>query len=161
MPSSLRASLMFLGAVLTGDKDVDDAALMAQAAPSTAMLLHNLSDEVGPMGGRVAQGPLQALHEAYLEVYDTFEPADAKYIRNHRGHLMFVRPEDAAILSPDLVRRMTMSGTPEELVPRLRGLVDAGYDQIVVQLVHGHEQAIESWAEVFQAIGDPRAMGTR
>ena len=85
-------------------------------------------------------------------MYNTFEPADARYIQNHRGHLMFVRPEDAEILSPDLVRQMTMSGTADELVPRLGALVDAGYDQIVVQLVHGHEQAIESWAEIFKAI---------
>ena len=45
-----------------------------------------------------------------------------------------------------------MSGTHDELVQNLRTLRDAGYTQATVQLVHGHESAIEDWAEVFRAV---------
>ncbi|MEM8769502.1 MAG: LLM class flavin-dependent oxidoreductase, partial [Pseudomonadota bacterium] len=148
---SLKSNLFLLGAVLQGDAD-DEARLMAQAAPLTAVMFHNLADEVGAMGGaNLPEGPLRALLDQYLEVHEGYEPADARYLMNHRGHLMFVRPEESH-LTPELVMATTFSGTREALVERLRGLEAAGYDEVTVQLVHDHEEAIESWAEVFQAV---------
>ena len=151
-PEGLNAALFFLGAVLTGDKEVDDARLLAQGGPSTAVAMHNLSDEGGPMGGRAPAGPLAELHKAYMLEHAKYKPADAKYLNNHRGHLMFVRPEEAPLYSPELIRASTMSGTHDELVENMRTLKDAGYQQMVIQLVHGQEEAIEDWAEVFKAI---------
>ena len=150
--SELRANLFFLGAVLDGNSSQDEAKLMAQAAPLTAVMFHNMADDVGAMGGRnLPQGPLSNIVSEYLRVHDTYTPDEAKYLTNHRGHLMFVRPEETHITS-DLVKATTMSGSHEELVVRLRELQSAGYDQVTVQLVHDHEAAIEEWAEVFQAI---------
>lgn len=152
--NGLRAALFTLGAVLTGDKETDDERLMAQAGPLAAVTLHNLSDDVGAMNGQLPRGPLAQLHEAYLQEHAKYEPADAKYLRNHRGHLMFVRDEEKPLYSSDFIKAVSMSGTKDELVRNLRTLRDAGYEQIVIQLVHGYESAIEDWAEVFKAIED-------
>lgn len=151
-PAEMPSALFFLGAVLTGDAELDRERLMSQAAPSTAVIMHNLSDEGGAMGGMKPTGPLAELHQAYLKEHAKYEPADAKYLNNHRGHLMFVRPEEAPLYSPELVRATTMSGTHDELVSNMRALKDAGYGQVVIQLVHGQEQAIEDWAKVFREI---------
>ena len=35
--------------------------------------------------------------EAYRKVYQQYQPPDARYLTNHRGHLMFVRPEETHI----------------------------------------------------------------
>ncbi len=150
--ADLNAALFFLGAVLSGDEAADQEKLMAQAAPSTAVIMHNLSDDVGPMGGVRPEGPIGQLHQAYLKEHARYEPEDARYLQNHRGHLMFVRPEEAPLYSADLVKATTMSGTHEELVANMRTLAAAGYGQVVIQLVHGQESAIEEWAEVFRAI---------
>ena len=151
-PSELEANLFFLGAVLTGEAEKDDAKLMAEGGPSTAVMFHNFADEVGAMGGRnLQQGSLSNLVGEYLKIHDTYEPADARYLANHRGHLMFVRPEETHI-TPDLVKATTMSGTHDELVSRMRDIKAAGYTQVTVQLVHDHESAIEEWAEVFKAV---------
>lgn len=151
-PEELKANLFFLGAVLGADESENQQKLMQQAAPLTAVMFHNLADEVGAMGGQnLPQGPLSNLLSEYLAVHETYQPADARYLTNHRGHLMFVRPEETHI-TPELVQATTMSGTREELLERLRALRDWGYDQITVQLVHGHEHAIEEWADVFKAI---------
>lgn len=150
--STLQSNLFFLGAVLGDDPVADEAKLMAEAAPLTAVMFHNMADEVGAMGGRnLPQGPLSNLVGEYMKAHEKYEPADAKYLENHRGHLMFVRPEETHI-SPELVKSTTMSGTHDELVERMRALKEAGYDQVTVQLVHNHEASIEAWAEVFQAI---------
>lgn len=150
--AALEANLFFLGAVLDGDSAADEAKLMAEAAPLTAVMFHNMADEVGAMGGaNLPQGPLSNLLGEYLKIHGQYQPGDAKYLSNHRGHLMFVRPEETH-LTPELVKATTMSGTREELVERLRDLKSAGYDQVTVQLVHDHEQSIEAWAEVFRTI---------
>lgn len=148
----LRANLFVLGAVLSGDEVADEARIMSQAAPLTAVMFHNLADEVGAMGGRnLPQGPLSNLLSQYLQTHESYEPEDARYLENHRGHLMYVRPEETH-LNPELVKATTLTDTPDELLERLRGLQEAGYDEVTVQLVHDHETAIEEWAELFQAI---------
>ncbi len=148
----LQANLFFLGAVLSGRPAEDEARLMAQAAPSTAVMFHNLADEVGAMGGaNMSAGPFSNVLAEYMTTHDHYEPEDARYLENHKGHLIHLRPEETHI-TPELVKATTMSGTRDELVERLRGVRDAGYDQVTVQVVHGHEQALEEWAEVFAAV---------
>lgn len=150
--STLQSNLFFLGAVLRGNDEQDEARLMAQGGPSTSVLFHNFADEIGPMGGANMQaGPLSNVLAEYLKVHEQYEPADARYLSNHKGHLMYVREEETHI-TPELVKATTFSGTSDELVTRLRDIRDAGYQQVTVQLVHGHEDALEDWAEVFQAL---------
>jgi 5,10-methylenetetrahydromethanopterin reductase len=151
-PDDLKSNLFFLGAVLTGDDAEDDARLMAQGGPLTAVMFHNLADEVGAMGGHnLPTGPLSNLLGDYLTAHDRYEPEDAKYLTNHRGHLMFVRPEETHI-SPELVRSTTLSGTEHELIDALSALKDAGYSEVTIQLVHDHEAALEDWAKVFAQV---------
>lgn len=148
----LQSNLFFLGAVLTGDQNVDNARLMAQAAPLTSVMFHNMADAAGSMDtANLDVGPLSDRLKAYLKIHERYEPADARYLSNHKGHLMYVRPEETHI-TPELARATTLSGTRDELITRLRGIRDAGYSQLTVQLVQGHESAIEDWAEVFAAV---------
>ena len=133
-PSQMSSALFFLGAVLGEDEQVNNAKLLSQAGPLTAVTMHNLSDEGGAMGGFEAQGELAELHKAYLLEHDKYEPSDAKYLNNHRGHLMFVRPEEQHLYSPELIKSTSMSGTKEELVENMRTLKAAGYSQVVIQL---------------------------
>ena len=149
---SLQSNLFFLGAVLTGNPAEDEARLMAQGGPATAVMFHNFADDVGAMGGaNLASDALSNMVYEYLQLHATYTPANARYLTNHKGHLMYVRPEETHI-TPDLVRATTMSGTKEELVERLGEVKAAGYDQVTVQLVHGHEAALEEWASVFEAL---------
>ena len=125
---------------------------MGEAGPLTAVMFHNLADEVGAMGGRnLPEGPLSNVASQYFATHDQYEPKDARYLTNHRGHLMFVRPDETH-LTPELVQATTMSGTSDELVERLIGLKEAGYQELTIQLVHGHETALEEWAEVFAKV---------
>lgn len=150
--SDLKSNLFFLGAVLTGNEEEDNARLMAQAGPGTAVIFHNFADEMGAMGGQaMPEGPLSNLIAAYLEQHDKYQPEDAKYLQNHRGHLMFVRPEETHI-TPELVRATSMSGTRAELVERLQEVKRQGYNQVTIQVVHGHESAVEEWHDVFSAV---------
>ncbi len=148
----LKSVLFTVGSVLTGDKARDDVKVMAEAGPYTAVIFHGAADTAGMFESHRPEGPLAELLESYLATHQSYEPDDARYLQNHRGHLMFVRPEESH-LSPDLVRTTSMSGTRNELVDEVGRLKDAGYSQLTVQLIHGHEEAIEEWAEVFHLCG--------
>ena len=97
------------------------------------------------------QYALEHIDETAQLIHEKYQPEDARYLTNHRGHLMYVRPEETHI-TPELVKSTTMSGSREDLILQIRELRDIGYDQVTIQLVHGVEDAIEEWADVFQAI---------
>jgi 5,10-methylenetetrahydromethanopterin reductase len=67
-------------------------------------------------------------------------------------HLLRVRPEEDTFLTEELIRGTTFTATAPELVDRLKRMKGAGYHQFVVQLVPGHEHAIEDWARLFEQI---------
>jgi 5,10-methylenetetrahydromethanopterin reductase len=95
---------------------------------------------------------MEPLVEAYRRIYNSYEPADARYLSNHRGHLMFLRPEEQALCSAELIRAITFTGTSEELRERLRGLREAGFTQISIQIRNSQPQMLEEWAELFAGV---------
>ena len=95
----------------------------------------------GAAGGRTAEGEV------------TFKPDDAKYLNNHRGHLMFLKPEERPYVTADLIRTTSFTATEPMLTERVEALRDAGYTQFTVQIVPGQEQAIEDWARIKRAFG--------
>jgi 5,10-methylenetetrahydromethanopterin reductase len=143
------------GAVLEDGEKVDGPRGMALAAPRAAMLLHRAADTV--LAGYPA--PLAMRPEfadsvnAYVEYARSFEPKDAYYLSNHRGHLMFVRPDERPFITAEMIRRTSFIGTLPDLIHRIGGLRDAGFDQVVFSIPPGQEHAIEDWGRVRRAFG--------
>jgi 5,10-methylenetetrahydromethanopterin reductase len=142
------------GCVLDEGEPADSPRAMAQAGPYAAIAFHNLVEEdqfgsVFPVGDAF---PFKAELEAYRKVYKTYEPADARYLSNHRGHLMFVRPDEKH-LSANVIRGLTVSGTKAELVDRVKGLKALGYNQIGINMVPGQERdMMQRWADVMAKV---------
>ena len=65
---------------------------------------------------------------------------------------MFLREDEKKLITPEFAQATSMSGSPDELVERIRGLGEAGYNQIAIQLVLGQESALEEWADVFERV---------
>jgi len=74
--------------------------------------------------------------------------SDAKYLENHRGHLMFVKPEERQYVTAELIRETSFTATEAELKKRIGDLADAGYSQFTIQIVPGQEDAIEDWGRI-------------
>ena len=89
----------------------------------------------------------------YVEHAMGYEPADAKYLENHRGHLMFVKAEERKFITAELIRDTSFTATETELKSRIGDLRDAGYSQFTIQIVPGQEDAIEDWGRIRQAFG--------
>jgi len=151
-PAGLYSTAFTLGCVLADGEAADSPRARAQAGPQASCLLHSFVE--AEERGAVAALPddLRQAVAAYRAIYETYEPADARYLTLHRGHLIFLRPEEEAFIGAELLRSVTFTGTPDELRDRLRALADAGYRQLAIQLVLGHEDALEQWADVIAKV---------
>jgi alkanesulfonate monooxygenase SsuD/methylene tetrahydromethanopterin reductase-like flavin-dependent oxidoreductase (luciferase family) len=141
------------GCVLRAGEAYDAPRVKDEAGPSAIMVVHDLVEEEmqdrAPMNlPLVLRGAL----DKYRKVYEKFEPAEARYLTNHRGHLMFLKPEERDIVDADLIKNMSWTATKPELVERLRVLTSAGFERISVQIRHQHPSMIEDWWDVFQAV---------
>lgn len=142
------------GAVLAEGEPADSPRARAEAGPSATMIFHDLAEEaeLGTLGFRLPP-QFQAQFEAYRKIYRSYEPADARYLSNHRGHLMFLRAEEQALITPELIRTLTFTGTAPELVESVRAIKDAGFSQFAVTLRVGHEMSmLEDWSKVLEKV---------
>ena len=140
--------------MLADGEPADSPRAKAQAGPAAAIVFHNYAeqDELGSIGFQMPP-PLKPKFDAYREVYLKYQPPDARYLSNHRGHLMFLRPEESEFLTADVIRGFTFTGTRAEQVEGLRALKAAGYRQFGTHIRTGHEMAmLEDWAEVIAKV---------
>ncbi|MEQ8858641.1 MAG: LLM class flavin-dependent oxidoreductase [Pseudomonadales bacterium] len=146
----LYATLFFLGAVLEPGEACDSERAMAQAGPWVTVFFHNLVEttEPGSMESIIGKSLSDSL-EQYREVYQSY-PAKRRHLHNHRGHLMFIRPDERFLVTAERIRSMTFTGDTETLQGRVERLAQAGYRQLTVQIVEGQEQALDDWARVFR-----------
>ena len=149
--SGLHSTVFTIGAVLNGTDTENREKLMTQAALRTAVIFHNMLDGIMPVPADLPD-PIQSVLDQYKVLLESYEPRDAKYLMVHRGHLMFLREDEKKLITPQLAQATSMSGSPDELVDRIRGLGEAGYNQIAIQLVQGQESALEEWADVFERV---------
>jgi len=101
---------------------------------------------MAPMPAAVAEAVA-----GYVEHARSFRPQGAHYLENHRGHLMFVKPEERPFVTAELIRRTTYTATENELKSRFAALAEAGYSEIAIQIVPGQEHAIEDWGRIRRA----------
>jgi 5,10-methylenetetrahydromethanopterin reductase len=141
--------------VLQDGERADSPRALAQAGPRAAVLLHRAADL--DMEGWQNTSPVppsvQEQVDGYVAMARGFEPADGRYLNNHRGHFVFVKPEERSFVTAELIRRTTFTASEQELKQRVEALRAAGWSQIVIPIVPGEERAIEDWARIKRAFG--------
>jgi 5,10-methylenetetrahydromethanopterin reductase len=151
----LEAVVLTGGAILEEGEPADSQRAVAQAGPRAAMLLHRAADTA--LAGYPA--PLAMLPEfadavaGYIEHARRFEPKDAYYLSNHRGHLMFLRPDERPFITAEMIRRTSFIGTAADLTQRISALATAGFNQVVFSIPPGQEHAIEDWGRIRRVFG--------
>ena len=150
---ALEAIVLTGGVVLEEGEPADSPRAVAQAGPRAAMLLHRAADAALMGLPTIAAIPPEVADTVagYVELARGFRPQGAHYLENHRGHLMFVKPEERPFVTADLIRLTTFAATERELKDRIAALADAGYDEIAIQIVPGQEHAIEDWGRIRRA----------
>ena len=148
-PATLYKTAFTMGSVLDDGEAADGPRARAEAGPLALAFFHGVMD--GSIKARVPEALVPAVTE-YRRLYESYQPADARYLTLHRGHFIRPRPEEERFLTAPLLRDLTTTGTADELVERVQKLAAAGYQQLAVCLAPGHEDAIERWAKVFERV---------
>jgi 5,10-methylenetetrahydromethanopterin reductase len=141
------------GCVLADGEPADSPRAVAQAGPRAAVLLHRAADldmegwqNTSPVPPSVAEQIA-----GYVEMARGFQPQDARYLANHRGHFVFVKPDEKKFVTAELIRRTTFTATEQELKQRVEAVRAAGWSQLVIPITLGEERAIEDWARIKRA----------
>jgi 5,10-methylenetetrahydromethanopterin reductase len=152
----LYATAWVCGCVLQPGEPADSPRAVAQSGPRAATLLHRAAD-AEQQGWQntmnVAHDGISDEVAGYLDLARHFQPPDARYLFNHRGHFVFVKPEERKFITAELIRRTTFTATEQELTQRVEALRSAGWNQIVIPIVPGQEAALDDWARVKAAFG--------
>jgi 5,10-methylenetetrahydromethanopterin reductase len=147
----LYATAWVCGCVLKPGEAADSERAVLQSGPRAATLLHRAAD-AEQQGWQntmhVAYDGIRSEVEGYVAMARGFEPPDARYLFNHRGHFVFVKPEERQFITAELIRRTTFTAPLQELTQRVEALRSAGWSQIVIPVVPGQEAALDDWARV-------------
>jgi 5,10-methylenetetrahydromethanopterin reductase len=152
-PDAFDAVVLTGGAIIEEGEPADSPRAIAQAGPRAAMLLHRAADQAlaGFPNATPAPPALADTVAGYVELARKFRPQGAHYLENHRGHLMFVKPEERPFVTAELIRQTTITGTEREVKDRFAALFAAGYSEVAIQIVPGQEHAIEDWGKIRRA----------
>lgn len=150
---SLYTTAWTCGCLLEPGETADSPRAMRQAGPRAAVLLHRAADLDMEGWQNTSDVPADVAKEVagYVEIARGFEPSDARYLMNHRGHFVFVKPEEQRFVSAELIRRTTFTASEQELKQRVEAMRDAGWSQIVFCITPGEERALEDFARVRRA----------
>lgn len=152
-PADLYATAWVPGTVLAEGETAASPRALAQSGPRAAVLLHRAADLDMEGWKNTSEVPesVRAEVAAYVEMARGFEPADARYINNHRGHFVFVKPEEQRFVTEELIRRTTFTAGEQEIRQRIEALRSAGWSQITIPITPGCEWALEDWGRIRQA----------
>lgn len=146
----LQATAFALGCVLADGEKADSPRAMAQAGPRAAVMLHRAADEaLSGLKPGVAMLSTPEI-DGYIALMRR-KPGDARYLDNHRGHLMFVKDEEKRFVTAKMIAETSFTATEAEIKTRIEALRAAGYTQFTIQLVPGQEAALADWARIRKA----------
>ncbi len=92
--------------------------------------LHYSYDKVRQMGGD-PPGHLRNIWEEYSAMIEAIPPTH-RHLRIHAGHCVYLLPEEAKFVTPELIKSTCLVGTPEEIIEQIRMLERAGLQQIML-----------------------------
>jgi len=150
-PAAFRKTAYVFGSLIRDGETYDSPRVRQQAGPTAVMVLHNLMErQYGDLGtGGIEDETLLA---AYRALYDSYEPADARYLTLHRGHALFLRKDEEPLVSGEFIRRVSCSGTVDELADRVKSLRDMGYTSVCFLVLPHLPDAVDDWARVMERV---------
>ena len=151
--ADLYATAWVPGTVLAEGETAESPRAMAQSGPRAAVLLHRAADLDMEGWKNTSEVPESVMSEVngYIAMARGFQPADARYINNHRGHFVFVKPEEQRFITGELIRRTTFTAGEREIKQRIEALRSAGWSQITIPITPGCEWALEDWGRIRKA----------
>jgi len=121
-----------VGAVREDDEPWDSERLKAAVGPVVAVAFHQFAEQPWRLEGLDPE--LRASAEAYLDRIDRDLETARRHQELHRGHLVeIVLDADRELVTPEHIRRFSVTGTAAELAERVRALDADGVTELAIQ----------------------------
>lgn len=131
----LKYTMLSAGMCLLEDGESAVSPRALEMAGAVAMLAFHAYAE-NPSVAEHLPAPIQDRLDVYeRDVLSTF-PADTsvRHQWTHRGHLSHLLPGEAGVLTEEIMRMTTLTGTPDEVANTVLRLLNAGLDNVTVLL---------------------------
>ena len=92
--------------------------------------------------------PVRIAVEGYIEMFADQAKGEAPYLELHKGHGLYVRPEEQALLTPELVAATSFVASPKALLESIESHRQSGVDQVLFSMMPGHDYVIDDLAEI-------------
>jgi 5,10-methylenetetrahydromethanopterin reductase len=151
-PDALHASASIAGCVLQQGETFDSPRVKSICGPHAMIMLHKAAEQHTGSFNRPVPPQLAHLIDRYKAIWSSYRPDDARYLSNHRGHLMYLRPEEQELCTGELIRATTFTCSKEEMRERLRELQRAGFRHFGIEAGYRHPEVLQDWVEVFEGV---------
>jgi 5,10-methylenetetrahydromethanopterin reductase len=117
--------------VLRPGEAVDSPRVVDMTGHWVAAALHGVA--AGYVNALTIPPDARPVFEAYAEAFARMEiPADERHLHLHRGHVIYLLPEERRFITAEAIRSTTLVGSRDELIEQIRALEKAGLDQLVI-----------------------------
>lgn len=141
-----------VGAVRDDDEPWDSPRLRAAVGPVVAVAFHQFAEQPWRLAGLEPQ--LRARAEAYLARIDRELDAARRHQELHRGHLVdVVHDADRELVTPEYIRRFSVTGNAGELADRVRALAADGVTELAIQPGGDVADELRRLATAFRSAG--------
>ena len=123
-----------------------------QAGPVVAVAFHQFAEQPWRLDG--LEPELRARADAYLARIDRDLEANRRHQELHRGHLVeLVHEADRELITPEHIRRFSVTGTADELVERVHALEVDGVNELAIQPGGDVADELRRLASAFRSAG--------
>jgi len=135
---NLPIAVLTSGCVLRDGESATSPRVVSRIGPFAIVFLHALWEASAITAN--LQGPLLRLWDRYRTEYAARlkTPPDKRYLEIHEGHLIYMKPGEENYVDETLVRTLTLTGRPDEIIARIKALEAAGVTQVAIQVVYPH-----------------------
>jgi alkanesulfonate monooxygenase SsuD/methylene tetrahydromethanopterin reductase-like flavin-dependent oxidoreductase (luciferase family) len=129
-PETFHSCLLTTMVVLQPGESAASRRVFDEAGAMAAAALHYAYEQQRQYGRPPAPAYADFWPDYVASVEET--PEERRHLRIHAGHNCWVEPEDEPFVTPALLERTCMIGTPEQLAAKLRALEAAGLRQVMI-----------------------------
>ena len=132
-------------AILEPGEALNSDRVIQQYGPSIMASVHYMYDKLQKSGGEPPAW-VRPIWKEFCELMAK-APKGEEHFTLHGNHYMYIPPEEARMITPEIVKATCIAGQPEEIIERLRYLERQGLNQIMFLPPVEHQYAlIENFA---------------
>lgn len=129
-PAGLYTTLLTTACLLRPGEGYDSPRVKAETGPWAMVALHALYERVqNPAATPERIRPIFAEYQGFVDRRRS-RSGERYHLELHDGHGIYLQPEEARFITPEVVQTTTMTASPEALRDRLQALAAAGVKQV-------------------------------